>query len=612
MAKTLPRRDEVPKADQWDIESLFPSEAAWEAAFTKAESELASVAEYKDRLGSSAQTLLEALQARDRVGNDVQWVALYSGMMVAGDTTNQDNLARDDRAGGLMARWGAASAFFEPEILAMPPATLEQFIEQEPGLAVYRHYFDQLGLIRDHVRSAEVEAVLAEFGDVAASGWRTHNALEDADMKFGPVPDDDGGEVELAQGNWLRLATSDQRTVRKAAWQGYADGYIRMKNTFAAALTGQIKGDVFYARARHYASAREATMHPYNIPPQVFDNLLATVRANLPLWHRYWTIRQRALGVSELHPYDLYVPLATADEEITYDKGVEMLRAGLALLGEEYVTAALRGITEQRWVDKYPNVGKGAGAFSTGAYGTHPFMMQNYDNDLLSLSTLAHELGHSMHTYYTHRTQPPIYADYSMFVAETASNFNQALMRAYLLNSSDDRRFKIAVIEEGMSNFKRYFFIMPILAQYELDMHERVERGEGLTADGMSAKIAELYGEGYGDKVVMDAERVGITWAQFPHMYGNFYVYQYATGISAANALAAGVVEEGRPAAERYIEFLKAGNSVYPLDALKLAGIDMTTPEPIERAFTVLTGLVDQLDTLVGEGPLPWLAAPDC
>jgi oligoendopeptidase F len=217
-----------------------------------------------------------------------------------------------------------------------------------------------------------------------------------------------------------------------------------------------------------------------------------------------------------------------------------------------------------------------------------------------------------MHTYYTCRTQPPIYSDYSMFVAETASNFNQALMRAYLLNSSDDRRFKIAVIEEGMANFKRYFFIMPILAQYELEMHERVERGEGLIADGMSAKIAELYGEGYGNEVVMDPDRVGITWAQFPHMYGNFYVYQYATGISAANALAAGVVEEGAPAAERYVEFLKAGSSVYPLDALKLAGIDMTTPEPIERAFGVLTGLVDQLDTLVGAGPLPWLAQPDC
>ena len=612
MAKSLPRREDVPKADQWDIDSLFPSEAAWEEAFGKADAALATVAEYKGRLDSSAKTLLDALQARDTVGTQVQWVALYSGMMVAGDTTNQANLAREDRAGGLLARWGAASAFFEPEILAIAPETLEQFIQAEPGLAIYRHYFDSLGLIRDHVRSAEVEAVLAEFGDVAASGWRTHNALEDADMKFGPVPDDDGSEVELAQGNWLRLANSDKRTVRKAAWQGYADGYIRMKNTFAAALTGQIKGDVFYARARNYSSAREATMHPHNIPPQVFDNLISTVRANLPLWHRYWGIRRRALGVGELHPYDLYVPLATATEEITYDKGVEMLRAGLAPLGEEYVTAAIRGITEQRWVDKYPNVGKGAGAFSTGAYGTHPFMMQNYDNDLLSLSTLAHELGHSMHTYFTHQTQPPIYSDYSMFVAETASNFNQALMRAYLLNSSDDRRFKIAVIEEGMANFKRYFFIMPILAQYELDMHERVERGEGLTADVMSAKIAELYGEGYGDQVVMDTDRVGITWAQFPHMYGNFYVYQYATGISAANALAAGVVEEGRPAAERYIEFLKAGSSVYPLDALKLAGIDMTTPEPVERAFGVLTGLVDQLDTLVGEGPLPWLAAPDC
>jgi oligoendopeptidase F len=284
-----------------------------------------------------------------------------------------------------------------------------------------------------------------------------------------------------------------------------------------------------------------------------------------------------------------------------------MLIQGLAPLGEDYTRIAHRGLTEERWVDRYANTGKGSGAFSAGSYGTRPFLMQNYDDDLLSLSTLAHEMGHSMHSYFSWDTQHPIYAGYSMFAAETASNFNQALLRAHLLQSNDDPRFQVAVIAEGMANFLRYFFIMPILAQFELEMHERMERGEALTADEMSAKTAALFSEGYGGEVVMDEARVGITWAQFPHLYGNFYVYQYATGISAANALAASVLEEGPAAAERYIGFLKAGGAAYPLDALRAAGIDMTTPAPVERAFSVLEGLINRLDQIVGDGPLPWL-----
>lgn len=616
MEKTLPRRDEAPQQDRWDVESVFADEAAFDEAFARVEADIPRLAPFAGTLGASAAALLAALQARDEVDLAASRLALYAGMRRSADETDPASGARWDRAWGLVVRFSAATAYVEPEILAIPAATLDTWTRDEQGLTPYRHYIEQLGLQRPHVRSREVEEVLAQASDVTAAPRQIHAVLENADLRFGPVPDPDGGSVALAQSNADLLITSDQRSVRQAAWRRYADGYLGVKNTMAATLAGAVKSDVFYARARRYDSAREASMQPHNIPVQVFDTLVDTVRAHLPLWHRYWAIRWRALGVDALRPYDLDAPLALTTDPIPFDRGVEMLLAGLAPLGEEYVAAARRGLTTERWVDKYPNVGKSSGAHSTGVYGTRPFLMQNYDDSLMGVSTLAHELGHSMHSWYTWRTQPPLYARYSMFVAETASNFNQALLRAHLLARSDDRRFQIAVIEEGMANFYRYFFIMPNLAQFERDAHERVERGGALTAHDMSERIVELFGEGYGGEVALDDSedraRVGVTWAQFPHLFSNFYVWQYATGISAANALAAGVLSEGTPAAERYIAFLKAGDSLYPLDALRLAGVDMTSHEPIERAFGVLEGLVDRLDALVGDGPLPWLPAPDC
>jgi len=612
MASTLPQRNEVPAADQWDVESVYPSEHAFEEAFARADAEIPSLRRFEGTLGQSATHLLEALKAREAVGLTINRLYLYASMMQAGDTTDSDNLARADRTDSLEARFSAAVSYIQPELLAVAPEALDRFLHVEPGLTPYAHYLEQLSLLRGHVRSAEIEALLAEAGDVTSSPSRIHSALENADMTFTAIKDDDGQDVQLAQGNSTHLITSPIRSVRRDAWQGYADGYLKLKNTFAASLAGSVKRDVFYARAHHYESALQATMRPNNLPESVFHNLITTVRAHLPLWHRYWDIRKRALGVERLHPYDLHVPLATSEESIPFSRAIDILSEGLAPLGTEYIAAMRRGLTIERWVDKYPNVGKGAGAFSTGAYGTRPFIMQNYNDTLLSLSTLAHELGHSLHTWLTWQNQPPIYENYSMFVAETASNFNQALLRPHLLKQSDDRRFQIAVIEEGMSNFKRYLFIMPILAQFELDAHQRVERGEALSAHSMSAKIADLYREGYGDGVEFDTDRVGITWAQFSHLYVSFYVYQYATGISAANALADAVLKEGAPAAERYLSFLKVGNARFPLDALTVAGVDMTTPAPIERAFTVLEGFVDQLDDLVGDGPLLWLPRPDC
>jgi oligoendopeptidase F len=591
---------------------VFPDEAAFEEAVKGVTADLPLLAQLAGTLTRSPQALLAALRASETTNLRLRRCYLYAAMLRDGDGSDPANLARVDRVLSLLARYEATTAFVVPELLTLSAEAVAGFLEQEPGLALYRHYFETLDLQRAHTRSTEVEEVLAQAGDPLFSSWQTHLALENADLRFATIKDEEGQAVELAQGNSDTLIGSGVRSVRRAAWRAYADAYLGVKNTMAATLAGAVKANVFEARVRRYPSAREASMAPYNLPLAVFDTLIACVRSHLPLWHRYWGIRRRALGVPALCPEDLHVPLAVAEEEIAYDRGVDVLMVALAPLGQEYVSVARRGLTAERWVDKYPNAGKGSGAHSTGVYGTHPFMMQNYDNSLLSLSTLAHELGHSMHSYLTWATQPPVYSRYSMFAAETASNFNQSLLRAHLLKEGGSPRFQVAVVEEGMANFHRYLFIMPILAQFEQHIHERVERGEGLTAEGMSARLAELYGEGYGPEVVMDEPRVGITWAQFPHLFGNFYVWQYATGISAANALAAGVLADGAPAAERYLQFLKSGGSQFPLDALKLAGVDMTDAAPIERAFGVLEGLIDRLDRLVGTGPLPWLPRPDC
>ncbi len=332
----------------------------------------------------------------------------------------------------------------------------------------------------------------------------------------------------------------------------------------------------------------------------MFHNLIATFRENLPTWRRYWRLRRKALGVETLHVYDLKAPLTTAKPEVPFGQAVQWICEGMAPLGEEYVAILRRGCTEQRWVDRARNRGKREGAFSSGSHGTHPFIMMSYGDDLFSLSTLAHELGHSLHSYHTRAIQPFLYGRYSLFVAEVASNFNQAMVRDYLFRTQTDRDFQVALIEEAMSNYHRYFFIMPTLARFELEAHARAEAGAPLSADIFIGLMADLFREGYGDEVDFDRERIGITWAQFAHMYMNFYVYQYATGISAAHALSHGILAGAPDAAGRYLDFLKAGGSRYPLDALQDAGVDMTGPEPVRRAFAVLAGLVDRLERLVG------------
>ena len=594
----LPARSEVPQEQTWNLKSIFPDLKAWEKAYQEHEKRLAEFNEYKGKLAQSPQTLLACLELRDEVLRGVEKVYVYSGLDSATDVSDQDARARAGQGQSLLAKAMAATAFIEPEMLALGEEVIKSWLAEEPSLSVYEHYFDDLFRRQAHMRSSEVEEILAMAADPLGYFPGAYSSLVNADIRFNQAAAEDGSAKEVGQSSINALITDPDREVRRTAWENYADGYLEHQNTIAAIQVGTFKRDVFRARARGYKSSLEASLSPGNIPTEVFHNLIRVFKDNLPTWHRYWKIRKEILGYDQLHVYDIKAPLTASKPHVPYHQAVDWICEGMAPLGEEYVKALRKGCLEDRWVDRARNKGKTQGAFSWGMHDTQPFIMMSYADDVFSLSTLTHELGHSLHSYYTRQSQPFIYGHYSLFVAEVASNFNQAMVRDYLFRTQEDPDLLMALIEETMSNYHRYFFIMPTLARFELEMHEREERGEPINAQVMTALTADLFQEGFGDEVVMDRDRIGITWAQFGHMYRNFYVYQYATGISGANALANGVLKKKEGAAADYLDFLRAGNSLYSLDALKKAGVDLTSPEPVEAAFKFLADTVDRLEKI--------------
>ncbi len=598
---TVPARSEIPVEFTWDLTSIYPTPAAWEAKLAEVKARLVETRQFEGRLSEGPTVLAEWLAHYQELMAETQRLVMYAALDYSTDTNNQEAAARAAQATSFSALVQTAIAFAEPELMSIGFATLRQWLQSDPALAIYTHYIDNLERLSPHVRSAEVEELLGQVEDPFRTAANTHGILTNSEIVFASAVSTDGSEqFEVTHGTLGALLSSADRTVRRTAWESYADGHLAFQNTMANALAAGVKQNVFRARARRYGSALEAALTPPNIPTQVFHNLIATFQRNLPTWHRYWRLRRRVLGVETLHEYDIKAPLTQEKIEAPYRQAVDWICEGMAPLGEEYVSILRRGALDQRWIDIYPNKGKRLGAFSYGAPGTHPFIMMSYNDDIFSLSTLAHELGHSLHSYFSWRTQPIIYGRYTLFAAEVASNFNQALVRDYLLRTQRDHAFQVAVLEEAMSNFHRYFFIMPTLARFELEVHARAERGEPLTAPVLNTLMADLFAEGYGDELVMDRERTGSTWAQFStHLYSNFYVYQYATGISGANALAQGVLAGKPGAVERYLEFLHAGGAYYPLDALWRAGVDLSAPEPVDAAFAVLADYVTRLETLL-------------
>jgi oligoendopeptidase F len=592
-------RDAIASEYKWNSPSVFADSAAWEKAADSLTELISQIEPYRGHLAEGPQVLLKAMVAIEEANRQLGKIYIYASISHYVDTADGQANRMLGKAAGLVGQLASASAFLDPELIAIGKEKLDSWLENEPRLKIYAHYADDLFRKLAHVRSAEVEELLGLLSPAFFSTANTAIAMTDADFRFKPAVGKDGKQIEVTQGSLQTILTGSDREARRTAWENYMDTYLAFKNSLASNLNTSIQQNVFNSRAHRYASTLEASLFQNNIPVEVFHNLIETYRRYLPVWHRYWKARAKALGVDKLHTYDIWAPLTSHHPTIPYRDAIEMISAGLAPMGEEYVKILRRGTLEQHWVDVYPSQGKSSAQFSSGWPGTFPFIVINYDDTIFSFSTLTHELGHSMHSYFTWSTQPLVYCQYSLFVAEVASNFHQATVRAHLLATNPDPDFQISVIEEAMDNFHRYFFIMPTLARFELEMHERAERGEGLSADDMINRMAELYAEGYGDGVEVDRDRDGITWATFGHLYQDYYVFQYATGISAANALSRRVVSGEAGAAQRYIGFLKSGASLYPLDALKAAGVDLTAPKPVEETFNVLEGLVARLEKLV-------------
>jgi len=602
VTRSLPARSAVDKRFTWDSESVFPDEAAWEEAVESIVSRLPDLQEFKGHLGDSPDSLADWFDAIERARRLMACVMVYSTMAYSVDVSDQGAAARADRTRTVAAQLGAAASFAVPEMLSVGLPKLRQWATSSPRLSHLDHYFDRLEKLQKRIRSAEVEELLTQASDPLATALSVHGVLANTDLKFAPAVGSDGDLREVAQGTIASLLTHPDREVRRTAFESYADEHLRMQHAMAASLAGGVKRDVFFARARGYASSLEAALEPGHIPVDVFHNVVRTFRDNVGTWHRYWRIRRHALGLEVLRPYDTRAQLGAAELKVPYEQAVDWIAEGVAPLGEEYVKVLREGATQGRWVDVYPNQGKRMGAFSSGAVDTKPFIFMSYNDDIFSMSTLAHELGHSMHSYLAWRSQPFIYSNYGLFQAEVASNMHQALTRRHLLARKTDPAFQIAVIEEAMSNFYRYFFIMPSLARLELEIHEHAERGAAITADYLNNLMADLMEEVYGSEVDVserDRARIGSTWAQFhTHLYSNFYVYQYATGIAAADHLAGRVAAGDKKAVESYLSFLKSAGSMYPLEGLRMAGVDMTSPAPVEAAFATMSSMVDRLEVL--------------
>jgi len=599
----LPFRHEVPIEKTWNLKSIFKTLAEWEESRQRGVSELHQLAKYQGKLGESPKTLITYLQIAERLSILATQVMVYSTLDQSTDMADNQAAARAVQGRSLLTKLTAARSFEQPELLKVGFKVLNRWAEDHAELGVYKHYFDDLERKAAHFRSAEVEEILALVTEPLPPNIPSaYAALTNADMPFEPAINARGERMEISQSNIGALITNEDREVRRTAYENYADAYLKFRNTIAGTMIQGFQRDILFAQGRNYSSSLKASLSPNYIPLEVFHNLVDVFKKNLPTWHKYWRIRRKALGYDTFGVHDIKAPLTKEKIGVSFETAVNWICEGMAPLGEEYVEIMRRGCLEERWVDYVPNKGKRQGAFSSGSYGTQPFIMMSFTDDIFSLSTLAHELGHSMHSYYTRKHQPFIYGRYSLFVAEVASNFNQAMVREHLFRTQTDEAFQLALIEEAMSNFHRYFFIMPTLARWELDMHERVEKSGSINAKIMIDRCAELFMEGYGEEVDFDHDRIGITWAQFGHMYMNFYVYQYATGISGAHALVEKVSKGGKSAAEAYLNFLKSGNSVYPLEALEAAGVDLKNPEPIEKAFEVLADTIDRLETLVDEG----------
>ncbi len=597
----VPSRDQISAEYKWHLEDIYANDAAWEADYDKVKKQLPKIAQYKGKLAASSKSLLECLTLRDQISMTLEKLFPYARMHQDENTGESKYQALTGKAHLLASEASTACAFIEPEILAMPEKQLLQFRQQETGLKVYSYYLDKLSREKQHVLSPSEEELLSGMSQTTQTPSKVFNMLSSADMRFPDITDEQGKKVTLSEGRYSTYLRSYDRQVRQQAFTGLLGTYSQYRNTLAATLDGQVKQHVFFAKARKYASPLEAALSGNDIPVEVYDNLISTVNNHLAPLHRYVALKKKALGVDQIHMYDLYVPLAKDVEiKVPYQEGLQLVRQSLAPLGDDYAKQLNKGLSSG-WIDVYENKGKRSGAYSWGVYGVHPFVLLNYNDRFGDVSTVAHEMGHALHSYYSQANQPYPTSDYVIFTAETASTTNEILLIDYMLKNTKDKKEKLYLLNQYLENIRTTVYRQTMFAEFEKIIHEKSQQGETLTADVMESIYHDLNVKYFGPGMVIDKE-IDIEWARIPHFYNNFYVYQYATGYSAATALAEQVQKEGKPAQERYINnFLKAGGSDAPIAILKRAGVDMSSPEPIEITLKKFNSLLDELEQLLAD-----------
>lgn len=592
-------REEIAEQHKWRLEDIFEDEKEWAATLKKCEHLLDALKLKKGTYTTTAKDLLDYLKQTDEIDLMVEKVFSYAYLKKDEDTSDSKRQELKEKLTPLAMLNSSVNAAFVTEFMRLEKETIERYYQEEEGLLFYKKYFDDLLRSGEHILSAKEEEIIAKTR-LMDSASNIFGMLTNADMVFPKVHNEAGEEVELTQSNYIQFMESPNREVRKEAFQALYATYRQFINTCAATLSGSIKADVFRSTVRNYNSSLEAALFPKDVPVEVYENLISTVKNNTEPLKKYMSLRKKALGVDELHMYDLYNPLVNDfDMKITYEEAFETMKKALAVLGEEYISI-LDKAKNERWIDVYENKGKRSGAYVSGPYGVHPYVLLNHKDNLNSLFTLAHECGHMCHSHYSDTNNPLLYAQYTIFVAEVASTVNEVLLMNYLLENTTDKEMRKYLLQNWIDDMRATIFRQTKFAEFEKVTHEMAEQGQPLTADSLNNLYYKLNQEYYGTDITHDKE-IECEWARIPHFYTNFYVFQYATGYSAAIAIAKQILEEGEPAVKRYIEFLKSGGRDYPINQLKQVGVDLSTPQPIEEAMKVFDGLVTELEGLLTE-----------
>ncbi len=598
MAKRPTQRADIPEAERWDTEKIYADTAAWENDFSAAKEKLAEVTAFNGHLTENADTLYRYLQLSEALELNLEDLFVYAKMKL--DEDNRVNMyqAMRDRAMALSVKASEETAFFTPEILAAGKEKIRSLIAADKRLALYERFFDDLLRYAPHTLSPKEETLLAMAGEMAEGPQNAFSMLNEADLRFPSIRNEDGEEITINHANFIRLMESKERRVRKDAFTGLYGTYETFRNTLAATLAGNVKGECFFAKARNYPSALNSALFADAVDETLYTNMIKAVRDNLDAFRHYLRLRKKTLKLEELHFYDVYTPLvAEAEHKIPYEEGFELVKKALAPLGEEYISL-LQKAGDERWIDVRENEGKTSGAYSWGVFNTVPYVLMSYQDNLNSVFTLAHELGHSLHSYYSWHNQPYPYAYYRIFVAEVASTVNETLLADYMLKNSADEKEKAFLLNQYLEEFRGTVFRQTMFAEFEKIIHERAEAMETLTADDLCDIYLDLNKDYFGEEIVYD-EGIRMEWARIPHFYNGFYVYKYATSFSAAQYLANRILSGEEGAVESYLSFLKSGCSDDPNELLKKAGVDLTEEQTIPGVFTIFRERLDALEKIL-------------